>query len=196
MAGPGTGLEARRRAGWGSRGCLWALAITFAASMGGYSVREAVAPCWPDHRVRTDPHSYHRNECSSDWTSSGAADTLAKALQFYRVPLPPSASDVHYYSDDGAFNGPSTLFLRFSVPASDLPAFLKAVAAAPTSTTAAQLTSGTGLSRSFVEGLGPEWTEGSTTGSTVYQWDEASGNVIVERHSTDMATVLVIAQMM
>lgn len=193
MAEPRVNPEVPVPAGRRGRGCFWALAVMLTLSAGGYVTRQAVAPCWPDDRVRTDPHSYHRNECSSGWTNS-ATSTLTGAEQYYRIPLPPAAGDEHYYSDDDSFNGPDTLFLRFSVPAADAAAFLKTLVATPTAKTPAEVMAGTGRPQTFVEGLGPDWNDNATAGSAVYQWDGASsGNVIVERPSTDTVVILIIA---
>ncbi|MEY9886849.1 hypothetical protein ABIA31_000475 [Catenulispora sp. MAP5-51] len=169
------------------------LIVIMVLSAAGYTTRQAVAPCWPDDPVRTDPHAYHRNECSSGWTNS-STNTLTGALQYYGLALPPAASDVRYYSDDDSFNGPDTLLLHFSVGAPGMAAFLKTLAASPAAKTPAEVTSGTFRSQSFVEGLGPDWDKTATAGSAVYQWDGASsGNVIIERRSTDTVVILVIA---
>jgi hypothetical protein len=193
MAEPRTDPEAQSPVGRRGRGCFWALAVVLALSAAGYATRQVVAPCWPDDPSRTDPHSYHRNACSSGWTHS-ANGTLTGAVQYYRIPLPPTSSNVRYYSDDDSFNGPDTLFLRFSVPGPDATAFLKTLAAVPAAKTADEVTADTGRPQSFVQGLGPDWSEDSTAGSAVYQWDGASsGNIIVERRSTDAVVILVIA---
>jgi hypothetical protein len=76
-----------------------------------------------------DPRSYAQHPCLDAYHQG--VTTLDGALNYYQVPLPPSAVAVRFYIEGGAFNGGGAFYLKFSAYPATIRAFIHQLGTVP-----------------------------------------------------------------